>query len=417
MKIPAYRQHKPSGQAVVTLSDCCTKQRRDVYLGHFNTPESRKQYHSVLADWEKAGRRLPERAPGVRRKREPGDMSVKALVGHFWMHAQRRYQKPTTLGDIRVALRRLVGRFGAIPAADFGPLLFQKYRSELIADGLARSTVTKRCAVVVRVFRYGVANQYIQPTTLHALEAVEGLRAGEGGVKEGKKIKPVAASHVEDTMPHVPRVVADMARVQLLSAMRSTEVCVMRPVDLDTTGRVWEYRPASHKTAHHGHERVIYLGPKAQAIIKPYLTDRPLHSFLFDPREAEGKAGASASRQRYTRDTYRQAIVRGCDAAYPPPPHLARQRIPATGRKRTRLEPVADWKTRLGPKQWVELMQWRRDHRWHPHQLRHAAGTELRREFGIDAARVILGHRSANVTETYAMIDRGTAIAAALKVG
>src|ERR1019366_6832076 len=42
---------------------------------------------------------------------------------------------------------------------------------------------------------------------------------------------------------------------------------------------------------------------------------------------------------------------------------------------------------------------------WHPHQLRHSAGTIIRREFGLDMARVILGHRSPQITELYAEID------------
>jgi integrase len=46
-------------------------------------------------------------------------------------------------------------------------------------------------------------------------------------------------------------------------------------------------------------------------------------------------------------------------------------------------------------------MQWRREQRWHPHQLRHNAATELRKEFGLEAAQVVLGHRSLRVTEIY----------------
>jgi hypothetical protein len=45
--------------------------------------------------------------------------------------------------------------------------------------------------------------------------------------------------------------------------------------------------------------------------------------------------------------------------------------------------------------------------RWHPHQLRHNAATWLRKEFGLDIARVVLGHRSPQITEHYAEIDFG----------
>jgi integrase len=54
---------------------------------------------------------------------------------------------------------------------------------------------------------------------------------------------------------------------------------------------------------------------------------------------------------------------------------------------------------------------------WHPHQLRHAAATELRREIGIEAARVVLGHRSPGMAELYAEADRQAAAAAMARIG
>jgi integrase len=55
--------------------------------------------------------------------------------------------------------------------------------------------------------------------------------------------------------------------------------------------------------------------------------------------------------------------------------------------------------------------------RWHPHQLRHNAATYLRREFGLEAARIILGHHSSAVTEIYAEKDEQQAVEAIIKVG
>ena len=54
---------------------------------------------------------------------------------------------------------------------------------------------------------------------------------------------------------------------------------------------------------------------------------------------------------------------------------------------------------------------------WHPHQLRHTAATRLRKEFGIELTRVILGHTSAEVTTIYAERDIGLAINAMSKAG
>ena len=41
----------------------------------------------------------------------------------------------------------------------------------------------------------------------------------------------------------------------------------------------------------------------------------------------------------------------------------------------------------------------------HPHQLRHNAATRLRKEFGLDVAQVVLGHKRLEVTQVYAERD------------
>lgn len=39
---------------------------------------------------------------------------------------------------------------------------------------------------------------------------------------------------------------------------------------------------------------------------------------------------------------------------------------------------------------------------WHPNQIRHTRGTEIRKKFGIEAVQVSLGHACADVTQVYA---------------
>jgi hypothetical protein len=49
-------------------------------------------------------------------------------------------------------------------------------------------------------------------------------------------------------------------------------------------------------------------------------------------------------------------------------------------------ETLRAWHDRLSPEQRKELRQWQRSHRWHPHQIRHAAGTKWRARYGPDVA-------------------------------
>lgn len=55
--------------------------------------------------------------------------------------------------------------------------------------------------------------------------------------------------------------------------------------------------------------------------------------------------------------------------------------------------------------------------KWHPHQLRHNAATTLRKEFGLDVAEVILGHRQLAVTQIYAERDEARAEEVVRRIG
>ena len=51
-----------------------------------------------------------------------------------------------------------------------------------------------------------------------------------------------------------------MVRLQLLSGARPGEMVILRPCDIDMSGKVWLYRPELHKNSWRGHERTILFG-------------------------------------------------------------------------------------------------------------------------------------------------------------
>ena len=72
---------------------------------------------------------------------------------------------------------------------------------------------------------------------------------------------------------------------------------------------------------------------------------------------------------------------------------------------------------RLSEDQRVELMAWRKEHRWHPNQLRHTVATEVRARFGLEAAQAVLGHAKADVTQVYAERDLSKAAEVMRQIG
>ncbi len=109
--------------------------------------------------------------------------------------------------------------------------------------------------------------------------------------------------------------------------------------------------------------------------------NRPGTNRKRDPKRTAG--------ERYTTDSYRRAIDRGCDKAFPAPDDSTPE----------------------------QARQWKLEHRWAPNRLRHTAATELRKRFGLEAAQVVLGHSAADVTQIYAERDLAKAAAVIREVG
>src|SRR5262249_19154814 len=155
--------------------------------------------------------------------------------------------------------------------------------------------VNRMTGLVVRFFRWCVENELVPPSVHHGLKAVPGLRKGRTDVRETEPVKPVPEAHVEAGRPLLGRQVGAMGDLQRVTGMRAGDVVTMRTTDIDTAGRVWVYTPGSHKSEHHGKSRAVFLGPKAQEVLRPWLRTE-LAAYLFQPREAAEQRRAELRR-------------------------------------------------------------------------------------------------------------------------
>jgi hypothetical protein len=105
-----------------------------------------------------------------------------------------------------------------------------------------------------------VENEMVRPEPLQALEAVAGLRYGKSNARATEPVRPVPDAFVDATLEHCPPQIAAMIEQQRLTGMRSGEVTIMRSADICTSGHVWTYTPAEHKTKYRARARVVYLG-------------------------------------------------------------------------------------------------------------------------------------------------------------
>jgi integrase len=373
-------------------------------LGPWKTRASLAEYDRVINEWLANGRQITSDP-------ETSSRSVLEVVAAYRKFAKTYYVKngqPTgQLPKIESALKVLHKLYGETPAAEFGPKRLKAVRQKLVDDKLSRVYINDHIGRIKRMFKWAVEEELVPPGIYQALAAVAGLRRGRSKAADRAPIEPVADEVFQATLPYLPPIVADMARLQRLTGMRPTEVCIVRPADVDTSGPVWLYSPSIHKTEHHGRSRIVYLGPKAQAILRPYLL-RPAETFCFSPKESEDRRRELAHQarttplccgnrpgtnrrakpkhqvgRRYNKDSFNRAIARAIDKAN-------------GERAKEKLDPLPKWSS---------------------NRLRHSAATDIRREFGLEAAQILLGHAKADVTQVYAERDMKKAADVALKIG
>ncbi len=365
--IPSYLLHKPSGQARVIING------QTIYLGKYGSKESKERYHRLLAEFP-----TPESRVLVIEDDEP--VAVAALAAKFVEYAKTEYRKngdPTEeLCRIKAAIRPLVELYGATPVADFTPKKLKAVREHMISVGdqryrrddeqarsfrpRSRKYVNKLVTTIKQAFEWGVSEELVPVQVHQALKTVKGIRKNrETRLKEPTKVLPVPDEHIQAVLPHLPMYVQVMVKLQRLTGMRPDEATIMRPCDFGMDDDLWVYRPHEHKLDWHEGEkgnREILLGPKAQLILRPYLDQcESEKDYVFNPKRlAEGRF----QRDNHTDDWLSRTIKRACEKAGVPP--------------------------------------------WTPNQVRHTAGTEVRDEYDVEAAQLMLGHRNLSTTEIYA---------------
>jgi integrase len=358
---PNYRLHKASGQAVVTLGG------KDVYLGKFGTDASKDAYERAVLTWRNGG-------SVVARKAQLPPLTIAGMVAAFWRHVEAdglywKAGKPTSeRGCLALALRPLVELFGSTAAADFKPRDLRVVRDAMVRPvgekrtKLTRQSANKHTHRIRLVFRWAVAESMVPASVWESLCALEPLARGRGDVLESEPIGPAPLRAVVAVLRVVDPHIAALIRLGWLTGARPGELVQLRAEDIDRTRPVWIFRPGRHKNEHRGQSREVPIGPRAQRVLAPYLQARP-SGWIF-----AGRMG-----QHLTEAAYGTAICR------------ARRSIGCQD--------------------------------WTPNMLRHSAATRIRKRFGIDSARTILGHSDVSMTATYAEADRAAAAKVAAAIG
>ena len=282
-------------------------------------------------------------------------MTVGTLVNEYLSNLPKNY--PAGSGEpkmINLAIRWLLRpEFAVGHAESFTPAKFLELRQAWVDAGKSILTINKWHNYILNLFRWAAMTDRLPANVWHSLQTVPKLKPGRSPAKSAKKVDPVPIADVEAVKAVVSDVIRDLIALQIYTGMRSGEVLSM------TTRQIVDnvYRPEKHKNKWRGHKREIHLGPQARAIV------------------ARRSAGLSPDDRLFKLrvDSYTTTIDRACKRAG-----------------------VAHW---------------------HPHQLRHLAGSMVRDKYGLDAAQAFLGHATAKTSEIYAKVKTDLSKQAAEEIG
>ncbi len=409
---PKYSLHKGSKQAIVYLNGVAT------YLGAYGSEKSHQRYQEILQQWHALRHQGPQPKSKqsqdqqfldaitpvtLRLKWRQGlKVSLDELILVYKRHANQYYVKNGKITREAEMIKEITTHLGKMHGLDkvddFGPVELDNFRDTLIDDfDWSRKYINKQIVRIIAMFKWAVKKEICSANVHAQLMALGGLKKGRTKARETLGVRCVEDSLVKKTLPKLPDIVADMVRFQRLTGARPGEVCSIRPCDIDRSQKIWLYRPGAHKTEHLEKDRIVPIGPQAQQILRPYLL-RNTESYCFSARESVERARRQAEGNRKTPKSC--GNTRGSN------------RVSSPNRSAADRYAVASYRNaiRRACNKLAILV-------WTPNQLRHTAATDIRKQFGLEAAQVVCGHATADVTQVYAERDLKLAMKVAEAVG
>lgn len=276
-----------------------------------------------------------------------GGLPACVAAGKYLDYASEYFGGKGEYNNLKSTLGVFIEYFKWEPITEIGPLKITKFMEYLASQKLPRIRINRILQHIKRMNTWLVERELVGGEKFAAIQAVKSLKAGRTPAIEMVPVAAVKIEVVEQTLKAIRKPLCDMIQIQLLTAMRPNEVCNLNFNEIDQAKAVWIYSPAKHKTSYRGHKRQILIGPEAQALLRPYSflpRDKPI---FYTTKDLPFDAG-----------TYGRAIL-----------------------EHNKANGIAHWM---------------------PNQLRHAAATRLVKEFGWQAARLILGHKTFDTTMIYA---------------
>jgi integrase len=205
-----------------------------------------------------------------------------------WLaHRAKHYQNVREEKSRDQKAAAILAPYDSVAANDFrGSLLLllrdklQQEAEEL--DHRNRRTINNYIRDCIKIFSWGSVRDFVRGSVVADLNEIKSLSRKESPkLRDSEIVDAARSADVEAAIKAATPTIATMLIVQKETGARPKEVRDARWEDIDTSGDLWLYTPATHKNTHREKQlgqrnsRAIYLTRKAQDALFDYQTRRP----------------------------------------------------------------------------------------------------------------------------------------------
>ena len=275
--------------------------------------------------------------------------TVAMLVTDYLANVLPRQRSVGRRGMVNQIASILLDEHGDKLVDECGPRWLSEIRRKRFTSGACVNTTNQKTSIIVQMFKHGVSRELVSVETLVRLRTLRWLTSQDGPVREPKRIP--SQREILRTCQRLPTSAANAVKFMMLTGCRPGEAYCLTPNHLSEDGTLYLLR--QHKTDAHIGQKVIPLSEEAIALLRSIDASGDQPYF----RNSRGNA--------WGRDSITKVI------------HKAAQKA--------------------GVEYWV------------PSAIRHAVARHVRDAHGIEAARALLGHTKAGMTQHYAGLDLAAA--------
>lgn len=294
-----------------------------------------------------------------KKKSKTGKFTLSHVAAVYLEYIEGSVREATYI-EVRRHLKKFINFFNDCAADMITPVKLSSFFEHLADKGLKLNTVKCYFFNVKSAMRYAQSRNMLAKGQFHDLETVSLPKR----IQRGKSVSPPETEVLELVLQLLPGMYADFLRIEMYTGMRPCEICRMKVGDLKRiSDKVVQYSVQQHKTRWRtGKPLEKFIGPRAFAVLEKYLHGKKSEDHVFQTAK-----GSPLTTQLVSR------------------------------------------------KVWGVCKK--HDLHFFQYQLRHMAGTMVRKEADLESAQAYLGHSSIITSEIYAEVNFDKAIKIAEQFG